>query len=149
MKKGFLLLLVIAFAVTNAQAGLFDNIDTVNQQTFNTVHQSGGLFLKLTLAFLPVLLFVVAPLGTWIYYNKKTEQEKEDKMKVYLYTAVSTIAGFVAGLILIYVMGMGLFPKHGGGDKSLEVMSEFWASGVAQEEYGKATTTTTGNSLLK
>ena len=149
IKKSLLLLLFIVLAVSNANAGMFDGIDSVNQQTFNTIHQGSGLALKLAIAFIPVLLFIIAPIGTWIFYNKKTEQEKEDKMKVYLYTAVSSIAGYVAGLVLIYVIGMGIFPKHGGGDKSLEVQSEFWASGVAQKQYGEATNVNNSNQLLQ
>lgn len=149
MKKILVVLFFLGLAVTTASAGMFDNLDTVNQQTFDTVHKGSGLGLKLIIAFLPVLLFVVAPIGTWVYYNRKTEQDKEDKFKVYLYTGLSTIVGFIAGMILIYVIGMGVFIKHGGGDKSLEVMSEFWASGVEGSNYGSATSAGTGNSLLK
>lgn len=131
----FLLFLYMVALTTTTYAGMFDEFNKLNSEVFSTTHKNSGLLLRLLISLVPPLLFIAVPLGTYVYQKRDTSQNKEDTMKIIMYVSGSTIAGYVAGIVIIYMVGMGTFIKHGGGDKSLEVMSTFWASAVAGKKY--------------
>lgn len=150
IKKRKLYFIWLSFFVlaTNAYAGFFDDFDGLSLETFNAIHATCGLVLRVIIVYLPYLLFFIAPLGTYVYHKRKTDQEKEDTFKIVGYVIASFGLGFVGGLVVIYLLGMGLFPMHGGGDYAIEIFSQFNTTGVDGQAYDAQSATRTQNSLL-
>ena len=93
-----------------------------------------GTFVKMILAFLPALGFIVAPIVTFVVKKDEAKQNRDDHFGLWMWVIGMAMVGFIGGTVLVYLVGMGLLGNadgiSDGGTEALKIASNWWKNAL-------------------
>jgi len=113
-------------------SALSDTSDAIGSATQSTT----GTFMKMILAFLPALGFIVAPVVTFIVKKDEAKQNRDDHFGLWMWVIGMAMVGFVGGTVLVYLVGMGLLGNadgvSDGGSEALKIAGNWWKDALTK-----------------
>ncbi|MCK9476249.1 MAG: hypothetical protein M0R46_10030 [Candidatus Muirbacterium halophilum] len=123
--KGNWLILLVLLSAFSFGAGDYEDIITQNEEATKAAGELGASWIKLLIAWTPMIAVFVATFAVYSYETKKAKQEQEDsKIKIFFIWAAAV---FVITVLL--GAGMGLLTSFLAGDFALasQIMQDYWA----------------------